>query len=109
MGLPPGLGFRTKGKLAVEICTETFADGVQLDFLCGDEAYGNCTELREFCENSGQGYVLRVRSNFHLTPARGATQWSPPETTSTATTGEDISHGTAPSSPRDLGDGSARS
>jgi SRSO17 transposase len=73
MGLPEDLVFRTKGQLAVDICTETFTDGVVLDFLCGDEVYGNCTELRKFCEQRGQGYVLRVRSNFHLTLARGVT------------------------------------
>jgi SRSO17 transposase len=70
MGLPPDLVFRTKGQLAIDICAGTLADGVRLDFVCGDEVYGNCTELREFLEGRAQGYVLRVRSNFHLTLAR---------------------------------------
>jgi SRSO17 transposase len=73
MGLPPDLVFRTKGQLAIDIMAEAFADGVELDFACGDEVYGSCTELREFFEARGQGYVLRVPSNFHLTLARGAT------------------------------------
>jgi SRSO17 transposase len=71
MRLPAGLVFRTKGQLAIDICADAFADGVRLDFLCGDEVYGNCTELREFCEDAGQGYVLRVRSTFHLVLADG--------------------------------------
>jgi SRSO17 transposase len=71
MGLPGDLVFRTKGQLAIGICTEAFADGVWFDFLCGDEVYGNSTELREFCEDHGQGYVLRVRSTFHLVLAAG--------------------------------------
>ncbi len=71
MGLPDDLVFRTKGQLAIGILTETFADGIGLDFLCGDEVYGNSTELREFCEDHGQGYVLRVRSSFHLVLAAG--------------------------------------
>jgi SRSO17 transposase len=71
-GLPADLVFRTKGQLAIDICTDAFADGVAFDFACGDEVYGNCTELREFFEHRGQGYVLRVRSDFHLTLARGA-------------------------------------
>jgi len=71
MGLPDGLVFRTKGQLAIGILTETFADGICLDFVCGDEVYGNSTELREFCEDHGQGYVLRVRSSFHLMLAAG--------------------------------------
>src|SRR5260370_11078651 len=71
MGLPDDLVFRTKGQLAIDLCTDAFTDGVRLDFLCGDEVYGNCTELREFCEDRGQGYVLRVRSTFHLLLAAG--------------------------------------
>jgi SRSO17 transposase len=73
MGLPEDLDFRTKGQLAIDILTEALADGARFDFLCGDEVYGNCTGLREFCEERGQGYVLRVRSNFHLTLAPGVT------------------------------------
>ena len=41
MGLPEGLVFRTKGQLAIDILAEAFADGVQLDFVCGDEVYGS--------------------------------------------------------------------
>ena len=73
MGLPDDLQFRTKGQLAIDICTEAFADGVTLDFVCGDEVYGHCTQLREFLEGRGQGYVLRVPSSFRLTLARGVT------------------------------------
>jgi SRSO17 transposase len=71
MGLPEDLVFRTKGQLAIDLLTEVFADGIWLDFVCGDEVYGGCTPLREYCEERGQGYVLRVPSNFHLTVARG--------------------------------------
>jgi DDE superfamily endonuclease len=73
MGLPDGLQFRTKGQLAIDILTETLTSGITLDFVCGDEVYGACTELREFCEEAGQGYVLRVPSTFRLTLARGIT------------------------------------
>ena len=73
MGLPADLAFRTKGQLAIDILTEALADGVRLDFVCGDEVYGSCTQLREFCEDHGQAYVLRVPSSFRLTLASGAT------------------------------------
>jgi SRSO17 transposase len=73
MGLPLDLAFRTKGELAIDICTEAFADGITLDFVCGDEVYGACTQLREFFEGCGQGYVLRVPSSFRLTLAAGVT------------------------------------
>jgi SRSO17 transposase len=71
MGLPEDLVFRTKGQLAIDLLTDVFADGVWLDFVCGDEVYGSCTQLREYLEGRSQGYVLRVPSNFHLTVARG--------------------------------------
>ena len=67
MGLPLGLEFRTKGQLAIDIAAGALADGIRFDFFCGDEVYGNCTELREFFEARGQAYVLRVPRNFRLT------------------------------------------
>ncbi|KAB1920924.1 transposase, partial [Micromonospora sp. ALFpr18c] len=67
MGIADGLTFRTKGQLAIDICTDAYADGVVFDFACGDEVYGNCTPLREFFEDRQQAYVLRVASNFTLT------------------------------------------
>jgi len=51
MGLPPDLAFRTKGQLAIDILTEAAADGVELDFVCGDEVYGACTGLRKYLED----------------------------------------------------------
>jgi SRSO17 transposase len=71
MGLPLDLGFRTKGQLAIDVCTAAYADGIGFDFACGDEVYGNCTQLREFFEDNNQAYVLRVPSNFTLTLAAG--------------------------------------
>jgi SRSO17 transposase len=73
MGLPEDLVFRSKGQLAIDILAEAFADGVRLDFACGDEVYGSCTQLREFLEACGQAYVLRVPSSFRLTLAGGIT------------------------------------
>ncbi len=72
MGLPPDLAFRIKGQLAIDLIGEVLADGVRFDFACGDEVYGSCTQLREYLEARGQGYVLRVPSNFYLILARGA-------------------------------------
>jgi SRSO17 transposase len=71
MGLPDDLVFRTKGQLAIDLLTEVLAEGIRLDFVCGDEVYGSCTQLREYLEDQDQGYVLRVPSNFRLTLAAG--------------------------------------
>ena len=73
MGLPLDLQFRTKGQLAIDISTDAAAGGIRPDFYCGDEVYGNCTQLREHFEATGQAYVLRVPSNFMLTLAASAT------------------------------------
>jgi hypothetical protein len=70
-GLPPGLRFRTRGQLAIDVLEEARAGGVTFDFTCGDEAYGNCTELRGHLERLEQAYVLRVASSFMLTLAAG--------------------------------------
>ena len=72
-GLPLDLRFRTKGQLAIDILADAYGDGLAFDFVCGDEVYGSCTELREFLEDRGQAYVLRVASNFTLTLAAGTT------------------------------------
>jgi SRSO17 transposase len=72
-GLPPGLRFRTKGELAIDVLTDAYGDGLSFDFVCGDEVYGACTALREFLEGRGQAYVLRVASNFTLALTAGTT------------------------------------
>jgi len=71
MGLPLDLQFRTKGQLAIDICADAYADGLGFDFVCGDEVYGSCTQLREFLQAREQAYVLRVASDFTLTLAAG--------------------------------------
>jgi SRSO17 transposase len=70
-GLPLDLRFRTKGQLAIDICADAYADGISFDFICGDEVYGSSTQLREFLEDHGQAYVLRVASSFPVTLAGG--------------------------------------
>jgi SRSO17 transposase len=72
-GLPPGLRFATKGQLAIGILQDAAADGLSLDFICGDEVYGSCTQLRGHLEQHGQAYVLRVASSFTLTLTPGTT------------------------------------
>ncbi|MEU5942304.1 IS701 family transposase, partial [Micromonospora sp. NPDC047548] len=66
MGIPGDLLFRTKGQLAIDICTDVYTDGIRFDIVCGDEVYGACTQLREFFEQQQQAYVLRVASTFLL-------------------------------------------
>jgi SRSO17 transposase len=72
-GLPLDLRFRTKGQLAIDVLTGAYDDGLVFDFACGDEVYGSCTELRQFLEDRGQAYVLRVASSFVFTLVPGTT------------------------------------
>jgi SRSO17 transposase len=72
-GLPLDLRFRTKGQLGADVLDDAYADGLAFDFVCGDEVYGSCTELREFLEGRGQAYVLRAASSFTLALAPGTT------------------------------------
>jgi SRSO17 transposase len=72
-GLPLDLRFRTKGQLAIDILGDAYADGLAFDFACGDEVYGSCTQLREFLEDHGQAYVLRVASTFTVELAGAVT------------------------------------
>jgi SRSO17 transposase len=67
--LPLGLQFRTKGQLAADVLADAYADGLSFDFACG--VYGSCTELRQFLEDRGQAYVLRVASSFLFALAPG--------------------------------------
>jgi SRSO17 transposase len=68
-GLPLDLVFRTKGQLAIDVLADAYADDLGFDFVCGDEVYGSCTDLREFLEGQGQAYVLRVACSFMVTLA----------------------------------------
>lgn len=68
MGLPLGLGFRTKGQLAIDLSTGAAGDGIRPDFYAGMRCMATATELREHFEATGQAYVLRVPSNFHAHP-----------------------------------------
>src|SRR5260221_3477638 len=73
MALPLDLEFATKGQLAQAVVAGALAGGVRLDFVCGDEVYGSCTQLRDYLENQAQAYVLRVPSSFRVTLTAGVT------------------------------------
>ena len=49
----------------MDICTGCYADGLAFDFICGDEVYGSCTQLREFLEAQGPGLCAARRVQLH--------------------------------------------
>ena len=70
-GPAAGPAVRTKGQLGIDVLEDAYGDGLAFDFVCGDEVYGSCTELRQFLEDRGQAYVLRVASCFVFALAPG--------------------------------------
>jgi len=71
--LPDDLEFATKGQLGAQLIRETHEDGISADFVTGDEVYGASPDLRGYCEETEQGYVLRVACTFPITLGAGTT------------------------------------
>jgi SRSO17 transposase len=59
-GIPPEVGFATKGALALVILARAFAAEVPAAWVTGDEVYGNDGDLRRWLEAQGRPYVLAV-------------------------------------------------
>ena len=68
MGLPLDLRFRTKGQLAIDISKDVAADGLRLDFYCGDEVYGNCTQAARALRGPGPGVRAAGAVELHPHP-----------------------------------------
>ena len=69
-GWPSSRGIWLRGHPKLRLRASCHADQTGFDFICGDEVYGGCTQLREFFEVRGQAYVLRVASKFMVTLAK---------------------------------------
>jgi hypothetical protein len=70
MGLPGDLVFRTRGQLAIDLLTEVFADGIRLDFACGDRR--GLWQLRPAARVPGSARPgLRAAGPVELSPHRG--------------------------------------
>ena len=59
-GIPPEVGFATKGELAKTMLARVFAAEVPAAWVTGDEVYGNDGNLRRWLEAQGRSYVLAV-------------------------------------------------
>lgn len=71
MGIGEDVVFRSKPQLAVDILRDMVTDATMPGWCAGDEVYGRSSELRNFCEDHGIGYVLRVGRAFHTDLAAG--------------------------------------
>ena len=59
-GVPPSVGFATKGQLAKTMLGRAFAAGVPIAWVTGDEVYGDDGRLRRWLEEQRRPYVLAV-------------------------------------------------
>ena len=59
-GVPPEVGFATKGVLAKAMLARAFAAAVPAAWVTGDEVYGNDGGLRRWLEGEQRSYVLAV-------------------------------------------------
>ena len=59
-GIPPEVGFATKGDLAQTMLARAFAAEVPAAWVTGDEIYGNDGDLRRWLEEQQRSYVLAV-------------------------------------------------
>ena len=69
MQLPPDLAFRADGQLATGLLVGVLADGIGLDFGCGDEVWAAAPGCGSTSKRPG--YVRRDRSDLCLTTAPG--------------------------------------
>jgi hypothetical protein len=70
-GIGADVTFRTKPQLAIDICRDMVADHTMPPWCAGDEVYGRSSQLRNFLQDNGVGYVMRVGCAFHVTVAPG--------------------------------------
>jgi SRSO17 transposase len=67
-GVPPGLPFRTKPRIALEQIRRALADGVPPGVILGDAGYGIDTDFRTALTASTLPYVLGVQSTIGVWP-----------------------------------------
>lgn len=70
-GIGMDVTFRTKPQLAIDICRDMLADHTMPPWAAGDEVYGRSSQLRQFLQDNGIGYVMRVGCAFHVEVSPG--------------------------------------
>src|SRR3954462_14577292 len=69
-GIPEGVAFSTKIRLARAMLERAFAAGVPAAWVTGDEVYGTW-ELRRWLEDEKRPYVLALRANQYVWSGSG--------------------------------------
>lgn len=70
--IPEGLGFRTKGEIALAMLREAHADAVPLgEMLLADADYGRLWPLRQWCREVGMRYAVGIHPTQKVWDAAG--------------------------------------
>ena len=77
--VPAHVVFQTKPQQAIAMLASAWAHGVLMRWVCGDEVYGESTELREVVAGSGRWYVLAVRTTEPIWLTRPALEEPQPQ------------------------------
>jgi len=77
--VPADVVFQTKPQQAIAMLESAWAHGVPMRWVCGDEVYGESTELREAVAGSARWYVLAVRTTEPIWLTRPALEALPPQ------------------------------
>ena len=61
--VPEKVDFQTKSQLAIQMLEQAWARGVPMEWVAGDEVYGNDPRVRDRVAQAGKKYVLAVSAN----------------------------------------------
>jgi SRSO17 transposase len=73
-GIGEDVQFKTKPQLAMDIVADMAADHTLPPWLAGDEVYGRSSQLRDYIETQGSGYVLRTGRDFLIEVTPGTSE-----------------------------------
>lgn len=69
--IPNALTFQTKPALALQMLQRAWAEGIPLQWVVGDSAYGNASTLREAIAAAGRYYALEIPKSARIRSATG--------------------------------------
>jgi SRSO17 transposase len=72
--IPDSVTFQTKPQLAWQMLERAWADGVPLQWVVGDSAYGNAATLREAIAAAGRYYALEMPKSARVRTAAGVAE-----------------------------------
>jgi SRSO17 transposase len=73
-GVPAGVGFATKPQLAQAMLARALDAGIPAQWITADEAYGQDSKFRMFCDRRRVGYVVAVPRNQQIGLGVGTTR-----------------------------------